>query len=479
MAAVADEPFILTPIDNILPRFQVSRLLFFPSSTSVNTTETIETLRRGLDMTVQAFPLLAGTVQEIQPASDHEQKGRLCVSAPWHKMSDIFSVQDLTSNQALQYSTLRKENFPGHKLDAKTILPQDKASKPNTKSVMLAKVNKIRGGLIVVQSLNHNFMDGNGMAVVAKMWASFCRGEDGSKHLTASMLDRSRLMQGTSGLHIADFPELTHTTSTAPTPAIGVQPQDIQYEIFFFTRQKLDELKKMASDPGDHTESIGWISTSDALCALLANSIRNTRDERSPLTLGLSMDFRASLNPPLPPDYIGNAVHLLNVSLPQTCPEKTGNAIAITAHRIRQGIQSINDNYVHRVIGTLNANSVPDISKIVHSRVPPKGGQFLAITSWARQSLYELDWGDQVGTRIERVRVLRFQNPHLVLIAPMLKGKGFKAEEEGGVEVIFGLEREAMGRIKKDGVFGRFAKWEGQRAGAVMLRDLAHSCIVS
>ncbi|KAM0798595.1 transferase family-domain-containing protein [Usnea florida] len=460
MAVVADEPFVLTPIDNILPRYQVSKLLFFPSSTSVTTTETIGTLRRGLEKTIQAFPLLAGTVQEIQPASDHEQKGRLCVSAPWHTIGDIFSVQDLTNDGTLEYSSLREDRFPGHKLDAKTILPQDKASKPNTKSVMLAKVNKIRGGLIVVHSLSHGFMDGGGMAVIAKLWAAFCRGEDGSKYLTPSMLDRSRLMRGISGSQVTDFPELSHTSSPAPMPAIGVQPQDVQYEMFFFSRQKLDELKKMASNPENLTEKTDWISTSDALCALLAHSIKIAQDEQTPLTLGLAMDFRASLNPPLAPDYVGNAVHMLNVSLPEPGPEDKENAIAITAHRIRRTIQSINDDYIHRMIGALNADTVPDISKIVHSRTSPRGGQFLTITSWAKQPLYELDWGGQVGTRIERVRVPKFQYPNLVLIAPMFKGEGFGVEE-GGVEVIFGLEGEGMTRVKRDALFGRFARWGG------------------
>lgn len=462
MPAAVDEPFILTPIDNILPRYQVSKLLFFPSSDSVTTTETIEALRKGLEKTVESYTLLTGTVQEIQSASDHEQNGRLCVSAPWHTMSDIFSVQDLTDNEALDYSSLRAERFPGHKLDAATLLPQDKESKPNAQSVMLVKVNKIRGGLIVVHTLSHAFMDGGGMAVIAKIWAAFCRGEDGTKYLTQKVLDRSRLMRGTGSSHVADFSELTHRSRTdGGAPAFVVpSPQDIQYEIFFFSREKLDELKKMASTTRSQGEKTGWISTSDGLCALLTHSIKNTRDKQIPLTLGLAMDFRACLDPPLPPDYIGNAVHMLNISITQASREDDPTAtIAATAHQIRRSIQAINDNYIHRLIGALNSDDVPDISNVFHTRVCPIGDQFLTITSWARQALYELDWGERVGTRIERVRVPRFQYPNLVLIAPMLRGPGFTEEEEGGIEVIFGLEAGEMGRLKNDGLFRRFASW--------------------
>ena len=119
----------------------------------------------------------------------------------------------------------------------------------------------------------------------------------------------------------------------------------------------------------------------------------------------------------------------------------------------------MNQNYIYRVIGALNSKNVPDISNVFHTRGSPSGGQFLTITSWARQVLYELDWGEHVGTRIERVRGPRFQYPNLIHIAPMLKGPGFTAEEEGGIEVILGLEAGEMGRLKSDGLFKRFASW--------------------
>ena len=460
MFSVVDEPFILTPIDNIFPRYQVSKLLFFPSSNSVTTKETIDTLRNALEKTIQAFPLLTGTVQEIQSASDHEQKGRLCVSAPWHTMSDIFSVKDLTGNEALNYSSLRAEKLPGHKLDAATLLPQDKESTPNTKSVMLARVNKISGGLIVVHTLSHAFMDGGAMAVIAKIWAAFCRGEDGTKFLTHSVLDRSRLMHGTGGSHVADFPELTHRSrGNAGVTATVVASQDIQYEIFFFSRKKLEELKKIASTTGKQGEKVGWISTSDALCALLTHSIKNARDERTPLTLGLVMEFRTYLDPPLPPDYIGNAAHLLKIDITESREDDAIATIAATAHQLRRSLQTINGNYIHRLIGALNSDDVPDISNVFHTRDCANGGQFLTISSWARHALYELDWGEKVGTRIERVRVCRFQYPSLVTILPVLKGPGFGEDEEGGLEVIFGLEAGEMKRLKCDGLFGRFASW--------------------
>lgn len=466
MALDAGDPFILTPIDNILPRYHVSKLFFFPLYESVGTRDAVHALRIGLEKTVQAFPLLMGTVQELEPASDQEQRGRLCVSGPWQALSDMFSVQDFTHNDALEYSSLRVEAFPIHKLDSAILLPQDTTTKRNARSVMLVKVTMIKGGLIVAHSISHGFMDGGGMVVIAKMWAAFCKGEDGTKYLTEAMLDRSRLMHGMPGSGVVDFPELTQTSEAQPMEnATVAKTQETTYEIFFFSRGKLAELKEMASFIEKHdTRSSDWISTSDALCALIIHCIKATRDGQTSLTLGLAMDFRSYLDPPLPADYIGNAVHMLNISIPQSNQEEdVQNAVAKTAHLIRHNLQGINDNYIQRAIGALNFSNVQDISHVFHTRVCPNGGQFLTITSWARQALYELDWGAAVGTRIERVRVCKFQYPSLVLIAPMLNGPDFgEGEEEGGIEVVFGLEDREMKRLKGDVLFERFASWHGK-----------------
>lgn len=464
MDVAQDKPYILTPIDNILPRYYVSKLFFFPTSQTVATTDTIEALKGGLEKTIQAFPLLAGTVHEIQPATYQEQRGRLCVSSPWHTMSDMFSVEDLTTNRALDYSILRAAGFPIHKLDAATLLPRDTLSGPTARCVMLAKVNKIKGGLIVAHSLSHAVLDGGGMAVIVKIWAAFCRGEDGARYLTREAMDRSPLMHGTMGSEIADFPELTHTPQAhhlTQTATVG-KKQEVQYETFFLSRTKLAELKTMASITENHSQSNGWISTSDALCALITLCIKGTLPESTPLTLGLAMDFRSCLAPPLPADYIGNAVHMLRIPLPRSDEEDIESSIARTAHLIRRKIQTINGGYIRRVIGALKVPDVPDISKVFHTRLCPDEGQFLTITSWAKQALYELDWGPAVGTTIERLRPCKFQYPNLVLIAPMLKGPGFSEDEEGGIEVIFGLDAVAMSKLKDDGLLKRFAKWEGK-----------------
>ena len=66
-----------------------------------------------------------------------------------------------------------------------------------------------------------------------------------------------------------------------------------------------------------------------------------------------------------------------------------------------------------------------------------------------------------MGTRIERVRVCKFQYPGLILIAPMLNGEIFNNEEKGGIEAIFGLAEEEMERLKHDVLFRQFASWQG------------------
>lgn len=446
------------------------KLFIFPLSNPEKKTNAIDSLRAGLSKTIHAFPLLAGTVQELAPTPDHPQKGRLCVDQPWHTMREIFNVQDLTKNDSFDYSDLQATNFPIHNLDVATLLPSGLTMKPHTKCAMLVQVNIIRGGLIVVHSLSHGFMDGGSMTVIAKAWAAFCRGEDGSRFFTPQVSDRSRLMQGTTGASVANFPELTNnnTVEIPASPAKSAPAPPTKMEIFFFSREKLAELKRLASAPTQEAQNGDWISTSDALCALLSTCIQRTRDKPRPLTLGLAMDFRGAMDPPLPADYIGNAVHMLYIPLPHFPSSQNiqdqRSTISTTAHLIRQRIKTVTQEYMHRIIGALNSPDIQDISKVFHTRAAPAGADsdFVTITSWARQPLYEFDWGEDVGGRMERVRVRRPLYPNLVLIAPMLTGVGFGKELEGGVEVIFGLEEERMERLMGMEGFGRFAMWEGK-----------------
>ena len=504
MASTASERFILTPIDNIIPRVPVVKLLFFSSVPSISAVDTIAALRGGLGKTIQALPLIAGTTQVIPAASADEQQGKLCIAAPWRPLSEIFRVQDLSNDSTFDYASLRAGNFPLGKLPAATLAPTPVMADPSKKPVFFIQASLVNGGIIVAMGTSHSFTDGNGAATVAKVWAAYCKGDDGSRYLTEDVIDRGLLMQNDHEVGtptIEDYPEVDFSPATArkmdPTTAAASDPKEhkqpdvysekgakmpnnetIDNETFFFSKIKLAELKHKASplDPSKDTGTLSWISTNDALCSLLALCVRSTSTATSPnsedpipLTIGIALNFRRLYNPPISSDYIGNAVHIVRFTLAPPTQSSAGLAptspvwpmLATSAHRLRSSINSFHASHVKRLITLLNdVNIVPDISKVAYLTRAPDG-ESLTVTSWAKQGFYECDFGERIG-RVERVRMCSFAIPGLIVVAPERKGPAFEGKDEEGLEVMVGMERKKLEVLKDFPLIKHFATWIGK-----------------
>ena len=199
----------LTPLDHIMPRHYMVKLLYFPRS-NPDCTSIASTLKAGLQRTFEALPILSGTVQSDTDSPLH-QEGAVCVDAPWMEVDDIFAANDLTDCEDLVYADLKREHFPMTMTERCKLYSNLHTAEGRLKTlpapVMMAQVNFIRGGMILALCLHHSFMDGNGSATIVGLWATFCRGEDGGKLLKKSMWNRSRLMQGAEGVSSGPFGE--------------------------------------------------------------------------------------------------------------------------------------------------------------------------------------------------------------------------------------------------------------------------------
>ena len=75
-------------------------------------------------------------------------------------------------------------------------------------------------------------------------------------------------------------------------------------------------------------------------------------------------------------------------------------------------------------------------------------------TLWATFRMYDFNWGDVLGGRCKRVRTAAsgmFNGMQVVL--PELK-----QEMGGGMEIVVGLEADAMERLKVDALWMKFAR---------------------
>ena len=465
-------PFPLTPIDNTMPRHHVATLLFFPESQGSDMSAITEPLQSGFAETLKAIPLLSGTVQVIDKGV---QRGSLYIAAPWNTVSDVFHVRDLRHMIGLNYAKLRDKNFPVQASYRKLFTPlADIDPQASQKPVMLVQMNIIRGGIVIALCMHHSFTDGNGTVAVARIWAAFCRRENGSELVTREMVERGQLMRG-GGVHATaeEFPQLVLLPEKAQSqknfisshkivkakhsPAPG---RGIQSNIFLFPRTKLAELKSMASKKGCEESGGGWISTNDAICSLLGCCVHSASpldadDSDKQAIIGLAINMRKIIDPPLPSDFIGNALNRLRITVPRKTIEPTSIRVAEIAHLIRQEIKLVDHENYRRTISYLK--SLPDISRVDMSL--PKSQDVLGITSWTKQNFYDLDWGNVIGTRIERVRAcMAAAIKDFAIVLPELNTPSFETDQ-CGLEVLIWLEETQMERLKQDQLFNRFAEY--------------------
>ena len=479
MAEPEVAPYLLTPLDNVMPRSHVPKFHFLPKPENSDTATTANALRRGLSQLLEGIPLFSGTVKRTG------QKGGLCVTTPCNKIEDIFQVKDLSHESGFDYKNLESKHFPLEALvDLVALLPLVKMMKSEP-PVMLVQLNIIKGGMIMAMCVHHSFTDGNGTIVITRLWAAYCRGEDGSQLVTREMINRERLMQGWGSTSLVDVPEfammgiLPYIKTIVSTWLIrfalwlmarlgrwtvrkknsDAKGSQRQIAMFFFSKSKLAELKGMASERKTEKDNDAWISTKDTLCALIgccriSSAENKARQVSDRCTFQTVVDTRRVLSPPLPADYIGNALTFPSISVPSQSIASTPAKVLELAHALRKQIVQCDERYVRRQIAAIS--SVGDLAKVIHVP-PPPSTDHLVFSSWAKQNFYDIIWGDAVGTSIKRTRFVSVSPIHCIVL-PELSAPTF-AEEDCGLEVVLNLERGEMERLKQNELFMRFAQW--------------------
>lgn len=457
--------------DSVVGRVYSLKYFFFPESGTADVSTVIDTLRHGVSKTLEAIPLLSGTVQVID-------RGALCIAGPWSAVNDIFRVKDLRQEGQLEYQTLRDKQFPLSVLDDRLLAslggdrePNEKISPPSSgtmkseKPVMFVQLNIIRGGIIIALCVSHSFTDGNGIPTITRVLGAYCRGDDGSRLITPEMIDRKRLMRGRGGTTLADFREFGIDSVAAIKKPEGSIQQEFEIGIIFFPKGRLAELKSMAFAKENGEFGDRWISTIDALSALLGCCIGSVRDKETRARVDRNWVIRSvlggrrTLDPPLPEGYIGNVLSFTRIPIPYPSIDSTLAKVVESAHLMRDQIKQRDEAYFQGVIGALSR--VKDLGKVkTASLSPSEDGMF--ITSWANQGFYEIDWGDVVGGRTERVRKNRFRFGHrpICWIMPELSAPYFPDDECWLEVIVNGLDKDEMARLKENELFMRFGQWK-------------------
>lgn len=457
-----DDVVNLSPLDQIMPRLYTRLILFLPTQPSSMQDQTFifSALEKGLQKTVAEIPFLGGVVGE-----DKHDSGKVHV-APGPGVP--FCLKNLEDDSDMSYQKLKDSHFPLSSLGGDIKAPEDMISLGSNPPVMAAQVNIVEGGVLLAIGIHHSAMDGVGFATVVQTWARNTKlnlllnglSEDevaNPNSLTYRSLDRNPLMKTSRTadvdpqVKIKDHPQYKleptppppQETEDAPTapPTFTLPP--MTPTVFYFAASKLAALKSVT------IPSSSFISTNDALCALLWSSITRARtlpedstggQEAPSSLLGFAVNGRGRLSPPLTPSYLGNVNLYASARLPISTLSKNTELKNI-ASAVRTANYELSNDRIQDVIALITSlPNVTDLKPGFNSFLGPD----LAITSWRDMGLIGLDWGAGIG-KVEAVRIPKVGFDGLCIVLPAL--------EDGGLEVLVGLEDGAMERLKGDESF--------------------------
>jgi Transferase family len=351
------------------------------------------------------------------------------------------------------YDELKKDTFS--KLTAQLISPLQVIQE--SQPVMAAQANFIKGGFLLTVGVHHSVCDGVGLDHILETWALNTASTTNSGSLSKYdpiSNDRTPLNESLPGFDIADAPEYV-LMPTPPTSVSQMAPPTYQLppmtsKIFYFSPSHLADLKAAAKA----------YSTNDAICAFFWHHMALARNP--PSTTGpnpnstenantsavlFAVNIRGRTSPPLPPTYLGNALLggiTQRLPIPVLTNTETGLCQATAA--LRSALKSTHKpSRVPLTIGLLSSRpNAQDFKFAANAFLGPD----ITMTSWAGLGVREREWGS-LG-RPEGFRVPYEGADGTVSVFPALG--------DGGLEVLAGLESQAMERMVGNPEFRLFAE---------------------
>jgi hypothetical protein len=413
----------LSPLDWLMPRSYINHIICFASSSS----SAPQVLRQGLADTLRDIPYLAGEITDQE-----HPKGSIALSEPYASVDDLFRVRDLST--AAEYKDLRAHNFSPSSLKGLDFSLGDLVSsgrRPIFRAVFLL----MNSGSVLSINVHHSTTDITGFGALLKIWASHCSLHSSQPvGFAADWLDRRALLP--SNYVALDAAQINLPTLLHREAADGIKksgghddPDHLETLVFKLSGDTLRSLKGEVTKHLD-TDVVPWVSTSDVLFGLLWAAVTYAEDQEDPARRGtpgratarqmrFPVNVRSRLRPPLPENYLGSAfvvalatvdnTDLLNIIVKDVEPSIA--ALARVATAIRKSILAINNKAVEEVVGFLAAQD--DLAGL-------KLGQQatdVSIVSWADESVYELDWGQEIG-RCEAVGIPALKNKRYPVILP-------------------------------------------------------------
>lgn len=433
-------------------RFYTQMLLCFPLAENIDQSDVIADLERSLQTLVHFFPFLDKQVfLERDPKSEIVSSGTHKLAPRDNPNESLLRVKQL-AGQFLSYEQISKSKAPASMLDGGVLAPMksipDFYDFGTPIPVLIVQANFTAGGLLLCFAAMHNTIDGSGLGQLIRHFATVCRGEKISDaDLNAGNLARPKLFPSLG----PGEPSLDHSIivkeAVDSAPASSDGPAALApWTYFRLSAAKLAALKLEASRQSSTSSQISWISTNDAVSALLWRAVVTARLPRLKLesisTFFRAVDGRKSAG--IPKSYMGVGMVGAFSYLPLIDLTK-GQHISDITTLLRKSVQTIDSHHLRSFASMLR--SEPDKRKISYALPSPDDD--VMISSWASLPIYTSDFGARLG-KPEFVRRPNFGSfDGLVYIMPK--------NLEGDLDLAICLKEDDTERLKKDPLWMSYA----------------------
>ncbi|KAK0618491.1 transferase family-domain-containing protein [Bombardia bombarda] len=481
----------LSPFDDFMPDIDLCFILCFPCPDSQQKRAAC-ILSRSYAQLVSDNPVLGATIQPAARSAATRPGTKVVVQAPadTNIPPPTLRIRDGRSELEQSYAELQAHDFPRRNLTTDVLMPSRDTSVPQTRCTAAAQATFIQDGCLLAFNTSHAFMDASGAARVLSAWAEYASAAAAAAAAAETPFPSISLLPSPSDTatlnpHVSTteyHTTLKHDARAWHMLGLDYRPREASSAVLAarivprgppVTRQfciQADALARLKADCLDSTSSplsSSWISTNDALNALIWRSVITARtataatkddffEEKQTTTLMVPMSVRNILSPPITPNYLGNVVlYAIPSSTTTTLPT---TPLGTTAQTIRAALSTHQDPAVLRTALRLAAG-IPDVSAL-GLVYPTWLENDVVISSLYGLPLYRASWGGVFGGhegdgQEQRPDAVRF--PY-----GMFDGVCFvmPKREDGGVEVSVTMYEPDMERFlgeKEEEGFLRYA----------------------
>ncbi|KAJ3456556.1 hypothetical protein MRS44_016579 [Fusarium solani] len=459
-SAPESERYPLSLMGHIMPKVYVAVAEAFAFPDDINIEATVRNMTAGLEFTLSQFPILSG-VLEMNVAT-----GTMWVARKRDSTASLHVKHMLGEDEFPSYKELAEKHPTPPRVCHSKI-----ASLPlgdnNEEGIAVAafQLNFIRGGLIIGLAIHHSVSDGPGCDGFLTTWAeNTVAAAEGApfiptKHkfsIHGTPLDIESPTKGRVEELSKMFPVVRDAGGPMPPPPAGFVMPSLVAQMWHFPKSKADLLKSKASNQ----DGGSWISTYDAIMALLWSSITRAKlemlkpDLESKAILVHAVDTRKVWSPPLPDRFLGVGAAAARCE-PLTVKDIIAGNLPQLATAVRGSINAITPEYLSNLLQWVAGH---EDQRFLEISINSFLGIDLGASSWQGMTAYEAhDFGFGLP------KALRWPNPGFegfVLLYPSRAGSIHAAEDEG-IEVCVCLEESCHKRLLKDEVLLEYAQPRG------------------